>query len=370
MGEAQEYVGPLSGVRIVELAGIGPSQHGGMLLGDLGADVVRVDRPVPGGGAEPEGGRRELLNRGRRSIALNLKDPDDLDVVWRLIDTADVLVDPYRPGVAERLGLSPEAVLERNPRIVFARMTGWGQDGPLALTAGHDVNYLAVAGALEPIGPADRVPPVPLNLIGDFGGGGMMLAFGIVTALLERERSGKGQTIDVAMIDGVASLMGGILDHRANGRWRDERGVNVEQGASPWYRAYRTADDKFVTVGTIEEKFYRGLLERLNLEPQDWPQWDQTRWPVLAAILEERFATRTRDEWEQEFAGLDVCFAPAVSVEEAPRHPHLAARGSYVERDGIVQPAPVPRFARTPGRLGSPPPWPGEHQEEIRRELG
>jgi alpha-methylacyl-CoA racemase len=366
MSAAAPSPGPLHGIRVVELAGLGPSQHGAMLLADLGADIVRVDRPV----AEPdrEQARRSLLNRGRRSIALDLKDPDGLDVARRLIDRADVAIDPYRPGVAERLGLDPAGALERNPGLVFARMTGWGQDGPLAPKAGHDITYLAAAGLLEGIGPADRPPPVPLNVIGDFGGGGMLLAFGIVAALLERERSGRGQVLDVAMVDGVASLMSGILNHVALGEWRFQRGANFLQSA-PWYRAYAAADGRFVTVGTLEDKFYAGLLERLGLDPADWPQWDEARWPALAARLEEIFATRTAAEWDAFLTDADICFAVAVPLDEAPAQPHLAARGAYVERDGVVQPAPVPRFGRTPGTLGGPPPWPGEHTDEILAEL-
>jgi alpha-methylacyl-CoA racemase len=367
MSAAAPSPGPLDGIRIVELAGLGPSQHGAMLLADLGADIVRVDRPV----ADPDRdhARRELLNRGRRSIALNLKDPADLATARRLIDRADVVIDPYRPGVAERLGLDPDGALERNPGLVFARMTGWGQDGPLASKAGHDITYLAAAGLLEAIGPADRPPPVPLNVIGDFGGGGMLLAFGIVAALLERERSGRGQVLDVAMVDGVASLLGGILNHVALGEWQHRRGANFLQSA-PWYRAYETADGRFVTVGTLEEKFYAGLLERVGLDVAEWPQWDESRWPALSERLAEIFATRTAAEWDAAMADADICFAVAVPLDEAPAQPHLAARGSFVERDGVVQPAPVPRFERTPGRITLPPPWPGEHAAEILAELG
>jgi alpha-methylacyl-CoA racemase len=363
--------GPLHGIRVVELAGLGPSQHGAMLLADLGADIIRVDRPVaaPDRGRARDRARRELLNRGRRSNALDLKDAGDLATARALIDRADVVIDPYRPGVAERLGLDPEGALGRNPRLVFARMTGWGQDGPLAPKAGHDITYLAAAGLLEAIGPADRPPPVPLNVIGDFGGGGMLLAFGIVAALLERERSGRGQVLDVAMVDGVASLMSGILNHVALGEWRYRRGANFLQSA-PWYRAYETADGRFVTVGTLEEKFYAGLLERLGLDVAEWPQWDESRWPALSERLAGIFATRTAAEWDAAMADADICFAVAVPLDEAPAQPHLAARGAYVERDGVVQPAPVPRFGRTPGAITLPPPWPGEHAEEILRELG
>jgi alpha-methylacyl-CoA racemase len=358
---------PLHGVRIVELAGIGPSQHGAMLLGDLGADVVRIDRPPTGPQPDPSG---EVLNRGRRSIALDLKHPPDLDVARRLIDGADVVLDPYRPGVAERLGLGPDEALARNPRLVFARMTGWGQDGPLAQAAGHDINYIALAGALEPMGVEGEVPPVPLNLVGDFGGGGMLMAFGVVTALLERERSGRGQVVDVAMVDGAASLLSGIHHLRGTGQWTDGRGKNWAQGAAPWYRPYRTADGAFVTVGPLEAKFYTLLLERLGLDPAGWPQWDTARWPALAAELEARFAARTQAAWRAELEGSDVCFAPAMTLTGAIDHPHIQARQTLVERDGALQSAPVPRFGRTPGVLGRRPPRAGEHGAEILAELG
>ena len=359
--------GPLRGVRVIELAGIGPVQHGAMLLADLGADIIRVDRPVAGEAPDPAG---EILNRGRRSIALDLKLPGDVEVAWRLLATADVLLDPYRPGVAERLGLGPDVVLESNPRLVFARMTGWGQTGPLALAAGHDINYISVAGALGAMGAVGEVPPVPLNLIGDYGGGGMLMAFGVVTALLERERSGRGQVIDVAMLDGAASLMGGVFHLIGTGGWTPGRARNWLQGAAPWYRAYRTADDAFVSVGTLEPQFYRLLLDAVELVHDDWPQWDASRWPALTAELEARFARETQAEWSRRLEGTDACFAPVLTPEAAIDHPQVQARDTYVRRDGHVQPAPVPRFARTPGSLGRRPPRIGEHSGEIRRELG
>jgi alpha-methylacyl-CoA racemase len=361
--------GPFAGVRIVELGGIGPSQHGAMLLADLGADVVRVDRPADVPDAAPEGDSRALLNRGRRSIALDLKRADGVEVARRLLDGADVVLDPYRPGVAERLGLGPDEALARNPRLVYARMTGWGQDGPLAHAAGHDINYIALAGALEPIGPAGALPSVPLNLVGDFGAGGMMLAFGVAAALLERVRSGRGQVVDVAMVDGVASLLSGVLHVRALGEWVDGREANWLQGGAPWYRPYRTADGAVLTVGPLEQKFYVDLLERLGLHVEQWPQWDRERWPALAAELERIFATRTLAAWQAALEGTDVCFAPALSLDDAPAHPHNVARGTYVHDGGIVQPAPVPRFARTPGRIQRPPAWPGQHTGELLAEL-
>jgi alpha-methylacyl-CoA racemase len=362
--------GPLRHVRVLELGGLGPAQLGGLLLSDLGADVVMIDRRLDTAGPlDAHTPRREVLNRGRRSIALNLKRPEELETALRLIDWADVLIDPYRPGAAERLGVGPDIALERNPRLVYARMTGWGQDGPLARTAGHDINYLAISGALEPMGPADRPPPVPLNLIADFGGGGMLLAFGIVAALLERERSGQGQVIDVAMIDGVAALLNGVLHQRAIGLWADGREVNWLQGAAPWYRVYATADGAFATVGALEPKFYALLLGRLGIDVELWPQWDEARWPALTQLLTERFASADLDHWRTTLEGTDTCFAPALSIPAAAAHPHNVARATFVDVDGVLQAGPVPRFARTPGALRLPPPLPGEHTQQVLREL-
>lgn len=337
-----------------------------MLLADLGADIIRVDRPVSGQAPDATG---EILNRGRRSIALDLKQPADLDLVWQLLDSADALLDPYRPGVAERLGLGPELVLDRNPRLVFVRTTGWGQTGPLARAAGHDINYISVAGALGAMGTEGEVPPIPLNLIGDYGGGGMMMAFGVVCALLERERSGRGQVLDVAMVDGAASLMGGVFHLIGTGGWNPGRSRNWLQGAAPWYRAYRTSDDEFITIGTLEPQFYRLLLDAVGLVHDDWPQWDASRWPALTTELAARFARESQAEWRRRLEGTDACFAPVLAPEAAIDHPQVQARDTYVRRDGLVQPAPVPRFGRTPGSLGRRPPRIGEHSDEIRREL-
>jgi alpha-methylacyl-CoA racemase len=360
---AADNGGPLAGVRVIELGGLGPGPHGTMLLADLGADVVRIDRP--GGallGGDP---RADVLARGKRSVALDLKDPAGVETARRLIDDADVLVDPYRPGVAERLGLGPEECLGRNPRLVYARMTGWGQDGPLAGASGHDLNYIALAGALHPMGAPDAPPRPPLNLVGDFGGGGMLLAFGVSAALFERERSGHGQVVDVAMVDGTAALLASLCQLDAQGLWTRERGTNWLDGAAPWYRAYRTSDDRFVTVGALEPQFYALLLSKLELDPEEWPQWDQARWPEQSARLEALFVSRTADEWCALLEGTDVCFAPVLRLDEAASHPHLAARGTYVEQQGMLQPAPAPRFSRTPGAIRRPPPLPGEHTDEI-----
>jgi alpha-methylacyl-CoA racemase len=368
--DARTRSGPLTGLRVIELAGIGPAQLGCMLLADLGADVVRVDRPADVPASRPSGVSTEILARGRRSIAVDLKAPEGVALVLELVAGADILVDPFRPGVCERLGLGPEIALARNAGLVFARMTGWGQDGPLALAAGHDVNYIAVAGALSAIGPADEVPQVPLNLVGDFGGGGMLMAFGVMAALFERTRSGRGQVVDVAMIDGVASLMGSVLQLMASGLWTEGRGTNWLQGGAPWYGVYRTADGRFLSVGPLEAKFYALLLDRLGLDLGDWPQFDTARWPALRARMEEVFAARTLAEWTADLEGTDVCFGPAVSLDELTTHPHLAARGTYVDVDGAVQAAPAPRFDRTPGAIHLPPPWPGGQTREILRELG
>ncbi len=362
--------GPLEGIRVLELAGIGPAQLGAMVLGDLGAEVVRIDRPADVPLQAPATPSRELLGRGRRSLALDLKQPEAVEVAWRLIKRSDVLIDPYRPGVLERLGLGPEPVLRHNPRIVFARMTGWGQDGPLAQTAGHDLNYIALTGALAPMGAPGQPPPVPLNLVGDFGGGAMPLVIGVLAALFERERSQRGQVLDVAMIDGVATLMTSLLQLSAMGQWSEQRGANWLAGAAPWYRAYATADGRYVTVASLEEKFYTQLLARLDLDPVQWPQWDQDRWPALAERMREMFAQRTLASWCEALEGTDVCFAPVMSFAEAAAHPQLATRGVLVQRDGTWQPAPSPRFSRTPGEVGARPPWPGADTEDLLTELG
>jgi alpha-methylacyl-CoA racemase len=310
-----------------------------------------------------------LHARGKRSVALDLKQDADLDVARALVDAADVVLDPYRPGVAERLGLGPDECLERNPRLIYARMTGWGQDGPYSQAVGHDLNYIALAGALHSMGKPGTPPPVPLNLVGDFGGGGLFLAFGVVAALYERDRSGLGQVLDVAMVDGVASLLTSVCMLDAMGLWSTKRGGNWLDGSAPWYRPYLTADGRYVTVGALEPQFYAHLLERLGLDPDEWPEWDTARWPAMNERLEAIFAARTLGEWCEILDGTDVCFAPVLTVDEAATHPHLAARGTYVEHDGRLQPAPAPRFSRTPGAIRRPPPWPGQHTAEVRREV-
>jgi alpha-methylacyl-CoA racemase len=341
-----------------------------MVLADLGATVVRIDRPEDVPTWRPTGPSTELLARGRRSVALDLKSAGGRRAAEALIAEADVLLDPYRPGVLERLGLDPARLVEDHPRLLVARMTGWGQDGPLATAAGHDINYIGLVGALEPIGPPGQPPTVPLNLVGDFGGGGMLLAVGVLAGLLERERSGQGQVIDVAMVDGIALLLTSILQMAAGGSWSGRRGENWVDGGAPWYRAYATRDGRFVTVGPLEPKFYAQFLTRLGFDPEQWPQWDMTRWPELERRLEETFAARTVGDWDRLLEGSDVCYAPVLSFAEGARHPHVAHRGTYVEVDGVLQPAPAPRFARTPGAIGLPPPWPGADTRSVLEGLG
>ncbi|WP_433384405.1 CaiB/BaiF CoA transferase family protein [Actinoplanes sp. CA-142083] len=343
--------GPLAGVRVVELAGLAPGPFGCMILADLGADVILVDRP--GGGRTPPHGP---MQRGRRVVELDLKTPEGIESLLRLVERADVLVEGYRPGVAERLGFGPGDCEKINPRLVYGRMTGWGQDGPLAARAGHDIDYIAVAGALEPIGRAGERPHAPLNLIGDFAGGGMLLAVGILAALLERERSGCGQVVDAAMVDGSALLMAFFHGMIANGSWPFPRGANLLDGGAPFYDTYETSDGGFVAVGALEPAFYAALLDGLGLTDADLPgQLDRNGWPLLRDRFASVFRTRTRGEWTGVFAGTDACVAPVLSPAEAPGHPHNQARKAFVEVDGLAQPAPAPRFARTPPDTPSGP---------------
>jgi alpha-methylacyl-CoA racemase len=357
--------GPLSGVRVLELAGIGPGPFCAMMLADQGATVLRIDRP---GAMKPQP-ERDFMSRGRQSAVLDLKHPRANDALLRLIDTADVLVEGFRPGVTERLGVGPDVCLRRNPRLVYARMTGWGQDGPLAAAAGHDIGYIARAGALHGLGRAGGPPQFPANLLGDFGGGGMLMAYGICAALVERATSGQGQVVDAAIVDGVASLLAMPLMFLAQDRWRDERGVNLLDGGVPWYDVYETADGKWMAVGALEPQFYAALLAGLGLTGV--PDRDDPRnWPELRALLSARFKDRTRDEWAATFAGSDACVEPVLSLTEAAGDPHLTARQTYVARDGITQPSPAPRFSRTPGRLPALPPAPGQQTIEALTEWG
>jgi alpha-methylacyl-CoA racemase len=359
--------GPLAGASVIELAGLGPVPFAAMLLADLGADVVRVDRP----GTATANASAYAMHRGRRSVAVDLKQPEGRDVVLRLVDRADALLEGHRPGVMERLGLGPEDCLARNPRLVYGRMTGWGQDGPLALTAGHDIDYIALSGALGACARRGERPLPPVNMIGDFGGGGMFLAFGVVAAMWEMDRSGAGQVVDAAMIDGSAVLTTMMHGLMAQGRWRDEAGVNFADTGSPYYEVYECGDGRFVGVGAIEGPFYDELLRVLGLARADLPdRRDEASWPVLKERFADVFRTRTRDEWAALFAGSDACVAPVLSLTEAPRHPHNVARETFVVHGGVVQPAPAPRFSRTPNALGRTPPPPGDHTGEVLAELG
>lgn len=340
--------GPLSGLKVLEMGAIGPAPHGMMVLGDLGADVVRVDRPAAGPGVEgpPE---EDWLLRNRRSVEADLKDPTGRDRVLALAGVADVFVEGFRPGVAERLGIGPDVCTARNPRLVYARMTGWGQDGPRAPRAGHDLNYLSLTGALAAIGDPDRPPPVPLNLVGDYGGGSMLLVVGILAALLERQNSGRGQVIDVAMVDGVTVLTQLFWRLRAQGRWTDRRGANLLDGGAPFYATYTCADGGEVAVGALEPQFYGLLLDGLELDAEELPlRDDPSSWPVLRARIAGRFAERTRDDWVTVFDGTDACVTPVLGFAEAADDPHLRVRSTLVEVDGVVQAAPAPRFSRTP----------------------
>lgn len=362
--------GPLSGVRVVEMSALGPAPYGVMLLGDLGADVVRIDRAE--GGEVKVGFEATMvgLSRNRRSIAIDLKSEAGRDVVLRLIDDADVFVEGWRPGVAERLGLGPHDLHARNPRLVYARTTGWGQEGPLASTAGHDIDYAAIAGTLHTVGRVDQPPPPPVNYLADFGGGGTFLAIGILAALVERERSGAGQVVDTAMVDGAASQTAFLHGLLAVGGWKDERGANLLDGAAPFYDTYTCADGRYLAVGAIEPQFFAALCAGLEVDPADFPQQDRSSWPAQKARFAEIIATRTRDEWAEVFAGTDACVSPVLSLTEAPRHPHNEARGAFVDVAGHPQPAPAPRFSRTPGAVRRPAPKHGADTDEVLAELG
>ncbi|MGI8937223.1 MAG: CaiB/BaiF CoA transferase family protein [Iamia sp.] len=365
-------MGPLSGTRIIEIAGIGPGPFCAMALADLGAEVIRIDRPGPGfGPGDPDTPPADLLNRGRRSVAINLKDPAGIEAVLDLIASADAVIEGFRPGVMERLGLGPDVCLERNPKLVYGRMTGWGQDGPYASMAGHDINYIALSGTLAHLGRAGERPTPPINLAGDFGGGGMLLALGICAALVESGRSGQGQVVDAAMTDGSALLMTMIHSFQAMGIWSDNRGTNMLDTGAHYYDTYECADGGYVSIGSIEPQFYAELLRLTGLEGEELPhQQDKTQWPDLKVRLEKVFKEKTRDEWCEVMEGSDVCFAPVLTMTEAAAHPHNVARGTFTEVAGITQPAPAPRFSRTPGEIRRPPPHAGQHSDELLAEIG
>lgn len=366
-------MGPLQNVTIIELAGIGPAPFAGMLLADMGARVIRVDRREESDlGIPGRAPKFDILARGRQSIAVDMKSEAGREIVLKLAAKADALIEGFRPGVIERLGIGPDILFKANPKLVIGRMTGFGQDGPWAPRAGHDIDYIALSGALHAIGRKGDKPVPPLNLVGDFGGGGMYLAFGVVCAILEAQRSGKGQIVDAAMVDGAASLLGIIYGMWSSGRWQDERGVNILDTGAPWYETYTTKDGKWMAVGAIETKFYAELLERLGLAGRaDLPkQYDTKRWAELRAIFAETFASKTRDEWEAVFDGSDACVAPILSLGEVQKHPHMAARGTLVTRDGVTQPAPAPRFSRSKPELPREPVAPGADTEEILKDFG
>ena len=364
-------MGPLHGLKIIELAGIGPCPMCAMLLAELGADVVRVDRVTDSGLGIDMAPEYHLLNRSRPSIAVDLKHPGGVETVLRLVDGAEALIEGFRPGVTERLGLGPEDCAARNPRLVYGRVTGWGQEGPLARAAGHDLNYIALTGALDAIGRRGGPPTPPLNLVGDYGGGALYLALGVVAALYEARESGQGQTVDAAMIDGAASLMTSAYALRAAGISDGPRGENVLDSGAHFYDVYETSDGRYISIAPVEPKFYAELLDRIGLEPDDAPHSaNRADWPASKARLAALFRTRTRDEWRDILEGTDACFAPVLGMDEAHRHPHNAARGTFVERDGIVQPNAAPRFDRTPGAIRCSPPAPGSGTGAVLADWG
>ena len=361
--------GPLVGLRVVELAGIGPGPHAAMLLADLGADVVRVERPA--GGLQLAPNEHDQLLRNRRSIMLDLKDPTDREMLLALAQQADVLIEGLRPGVTERLGIGPADCRARNPRLIYARMTGWGQDGPLAGRAGHDITYIAISGVLNAIGSAEGKPVPPLNLVGDFGGGSMFLVLGVLAALWERERSGTGQVIDAAMVDGVSALAQMFWSMRACGLWTDQRGANLLDSGVPYYDTYICSDGQYIAVGALEPQFYAALLDGLGLTDAGLPdRSDPAGWPVLRQRFAQTFASRTRDEWMAVFEGTDACVAPVLSFAEVPAHPHIAARGTIVTVGGVPQAAPAPRFSRTVPGTPTPPPQPGADTAAVLADWG
>lgn len=361
--------GPLDGVRVLDFSRLAPGPYGSMLLADMGADVVRVDRAPLGKADMPRLG--DVVGRGKRSIALNLKEPSGLETALKLVERSDVLLEGFRPGVMERLGLGPGDCHERNPRLVYARLTGWGQDGPLADRAGHDINYIAISGVLSAVGRKDEAPVPPVNMLGDFAGGGLLCAFGVICALLERERSGEGQVIDAAMVDGATNLFSFFAAAVAGGMW-GERGTNMLDTGAHFYEVYETADGGYMSVGAIEPQFYAELLDGLGLADEDLPhQMDQDRWPELKERFAEAFRTKTRDEWAEIFESRDACCYPVLDLAEAPKHRHNVERGTQVTGPfDITQPAPAPRLSRTPGAIDRPAPEPGEHTKDVLGEAG
>ncbi len=364
-------MGPLDGIKVIEIAGIGPGPFAGMMLSDMGAEVLRVDRADRVRGADPASPPRDPLARNRRSVGVDLKKPEGVETVLRLVEKADVIIEGFRPGVMERLGLGPDVCLARNPRIVYGRMTGWGQEGPLAHAAGHDINYISIAGALGPIGRKGEAPVPPLNLVGDFGGGGMLLAYGVTCALVEAGRSGQGQVVDAAMVDGAAALMAMMHGFLAMGMWQDERGTNMLDTGAHFYDVFETADGEYVSIGSIEPQFYAQLLKLTGLDAEDLPnQMDRTRWEATKKRVAEVFKTKTREEWCKIMEGTDVCFAPVLSMKEAYEHPHNVERNTFIEVAGVKQPGPAPRFSRTVPEVVRPPAHAGQHTDEALADWG
>ena len=360
-------MGPLQGIKIIEMAGIGPGPFCGMVLADLGAEIIRVDRASAAG----TGSRQDPANRGKKSIAVDLKSAEGVEVVLKLVETADAIFEGFRPGVMERLGLGPDICAARNKKIVFGRMTGWGQYGPLSQAAGHDINYISITGALAAIGRPDSPPVPPLNLVGDFGGGGMLLALGLVSALLESKSSGKGQVIDAAMTDGSALLMSMFYSMKASGAWNEEVGTNFLDGGAHFYDSYECKDGKYISIGSIEPQFYAMLREVAEIkDPIFDNQMSRKEWPEKKEAIMKIFLAKTRDEWCDLMEGTDICFAPVLSMWEAPDHPHNVARKTFIELEGLSQPAPAPRFSRTEAEVSSPPSIAGEHTDSILKDLG
>ncbi len=363
-------MGPLAGKKIIEIAGIGPGPFCAMVLSDLGAEVIRVDRVSAVPEEFPENPSMDLLNRGRKSVAFNLKNPEGVESLLRLVESADALLEGFRPGVAERLGVGPDECLERNPKLVYGRMTGWGQNGTYADMAGHDINYIALSGVLGTIGREGEAPVPPINLVGDFGGGGMLLALGICAGLVETSTSGKGQVVDAAMTDGSALLATMIHSFVAMGIW-GERGTNMLDTGAPFYDVYECSDGEYISLGSIEPQFYAELLRITELDQEDLPkQMDRSQWPAMKEKIAKTIQEKTRDQWVELMEGTDVCFAPVLSPSEAFEHPHNVERGTFVEVAGIKQPAPAPRFSRTPGAIDSPPPHPGQHTNDVLSSWG
>jgi alpha-methylacyl-CoA racemase len=362
--------GPLSGVKVIEIAGIGPGPFACMMLADLGADVVRIDRAERVATANPTSARADLLGRGRRSVGVDLKNSDGVALVLELVAQADVVVEGFRPGVAERLGIGPDECLARNPRLVYGRMTGWGQSGPYAHMAGHDINYIALSGALHPIGRRGEAPVPPVNFVGDFGGGGMLLAMGICAALVEGRTSGAGQVVDAAMTDGSALLTTMFHGLIAVDAWSDERGTNLLDTGAHMYDVFECSDGEYISLGSLEPQFYAEMCERLGIPIEEMPEYDRGRWPEFKERIRSIVRTRSRDEWCELLDGTDVCFSPVLSMREAPAHPHNMARETFIDVDGIMQPAPAPRFSRTPGAVRRPPSHAGQHTDAVLAEWG